>query len=147
MVSEEHCKQIHWHVWGMLAVDGPTGFTTAQGGMCFLGLHYSGSRLLCKGTVKMGCVFCAFPCLSCSGFSAAPQGHRPRWAVRFVPFRSQATQVPGCSVSALPQVDCMSYSPPGLGLSVFWRAKAHPQVCLCLLLGSLISGCDTPGGC
>ena len=64
----------------------PTGFATAQGGMCFLGLQCSGSRLLCKGTVQVGCVFCTFPMSKLLRFLAALQGHRPRWAVCFVPF-------------------------------------------------------------
>ena len=45
-----------------------TGFAKAQGGMCFLGLHCSGSRVLCRGTVQSGpALFVHFPGLSCSG--------------------------------------------------------------------------------
>ena len=34
-----------------------TGFAKAQGDMCFLGLHCSGSRVLCRGTVQSGSSF------------------------------------------------------------------------------------------
>ena len=37
-----------------------TGFAPAPGGMCFPGLHCSGSRLLSRGTVQSG------PCVSCT---------------------------------------------------------------------------------
>ena len=38
-----------------------TALTTGQGGMCFLGLHCSGSRVLYKGTVpSVLCIWCAF---------------------------------------------------------------------------------------
>ena len=38
-----------------------TGFAPAHGSVCFLGLHCSGSRLHCRGTVQSGPVFCALP--------------------------------------------------------------------------------------
>ena len=40
---------------------GHTGFATAQGGVCFPGLHCLGSRVLCKGTHLVGHTFCALP--------------------------------------------------------------------------------------
>ena len=47
---------------------GHTGFAPAQGSVCFPGLHCSGSRVLCKGTVQSGpCSFVHFPGLSHSG--------------------------------------------------------------------------------
>ena len=52
-----------------------TGFVTAQGGMCFLGLHCSGSRVLCKGTIpKWTLHFMHFPGLSCSGSRVLRKG-------------------------------------------------------------------------
>ena len=55
-----------------------TGFAITQGGVCFLGLHCSGSMVLFQGTVPSG------PCVSCTSqfrwlrFLGTPQGHRPR---------------------------------------------------------------------
>ena len=100
-----------------------TGFATAQGSVCFLGLHCSGSRVLCKGTVLSGpCGFLHFPGLSHSGslvlckgtdpigciFCALPrskqlrqpgvrQVHCPRWAVRLnhLPISSRSLSFPG----------------------------------------------------
>ena len=38
-----------------------TEFAIAQGSVYFLGLHYSGSRVLCTGTVPSGpCILCTF---------------------------------------------------------------------------------------
>ena len=58
---EGHCKQIP------LACSGECSqwmdlirFATAQGSMFFPGLHCSGSRVLCRGTVPSG------PCISCN---------------------------------------------------------------------------------
>ena len=86
-------KKRKWHVWGLLAVYGPhwvcpssqqcvlSGSTllrmqgTLQGHcptqalhfMHFPGLSHSGSRVLCKGTTRLGVRFLPFPCLSSSG--------------------------------------------------------------------------------
>ena len=44
-------KKYHWRVWGVLAVSGPHWVCPRSGRVCFPGLHCSGSRLLCRGTV------------------------------------------------------------------------------------------------
>ena len=71
-------------------------------------------------------------------FSGAPQGHRPRWAVCFVPFfhpSCSGDQVLGeCSVPGQPCVLCTSLIPttqfPGCA------TRAQSQVCLLSPLGS-----------
>ena len=44
-------NKYHWQVWGVLAVFGPHWVCPCSWGLCFSGLHCSGSRLLCRGTV------------------------------------------------------------------------------------------------
>ena len=58
---EGHCKTNTAGVCGECSqwMD-HTEFATAQGSMCFLGLHCSVSTVLCKGTVPSG------PCISCT---------------------------------------------------------------------------------
>ena len=80
-----------------------TGFAPAQGGVCFLGLHCSGPRLLCRVLSKAGPAFRALPrCkLLRFGFSGTPQGHRLGWACVLCPFQVRAAQVTWCLASAL----------------------------------------------
>ena len=47
-------NKYHWHVWEMLAVYEPHWVCPSSWHMCFPGLHCSGSRLLCRGTVQSG---------------------------------------------------------------------------------------------
>ena len=86
-----------------------TGFATAQGGMCFLALHCSSFRVLCKGTVPSG------PWISCT--SQVCSGSRVLQKVTdldrhcfLCPFQVQAAQVTKCMASTLSQVDYASYS-------------------------------------
>ena len=58
---QEHCKQYHWHLLGVLRVYGPHWVCPSSWHMCFIGLHCSGSRLLCRGTVKSGSGFHELP--------------------------------------------------------------------------------------
>ena len=44
-------NKYHWHVWGVLAVSGPHWVCFCSRPMFFPGLHCSGSRLFCRGTV------------------------------------------------------------------------------------------------
>ena len=68
----------HWRVWGVLAVDGPHY-------VCHSPRQHvlPGSRLISlQGALQGHCAkwalrFMHFPGLSRSGFSGAPQGHRP----------------------------------------------------------------------
>ena len=81
-----------------------TGFATAQGGMCFLGLHCSGSRVLCRGTVQ------SRPCILCTSrskllrFSGTLQGHRLGGARVLCPSQVRAAQATRCLANALSQV-------------------------------------------
>ena len=47
-----------------------TGFAPAPGGVCFLGLHSSGSRVLCRALSQLSLRFVHFPGLRCSGSSS-----------------------------------------------------------------------------
>ena len=60
-------NKYHWRVWGVLTVSGPHWFCPHSGHVCFLSLHCSGSRVLCRNCLKraLGCVH--FPDLCCSG--------------------------------------------------------------------------------
>ena len=81
-----------WHVWGVLTVYGPHWVCPGQSGMCLLGPHFSGSRVLCKGTVQSGpCVLCTSQILATRvlGYFANVQ---TCLGMRFVPF-------PGASIS------------------------------------------------
>ena len=65
----------------------------------------------------------ALPRSKLLGFLGALQGHRPRWAVHFVPF-------------------------PGLSSAGNWvLGECTILVMPCISSGELISGCDTPGRC
>ena len=46
------------------------------------------------------------------GFLGAPQGHRPRWAVCFVPFPDLAAQVTRCLVNSVPGGPCILFTCP-----------------------------------
>ena len=80
--GRDTANKYHWHVWGVLSVYGPhwvcpssrrnvlqgalapgcPGGVLSKAGRCFVhfpGLSCSGCRVLCKGTVLVGCAFCA----------------------------------------------------------------------------------------
>ena len=44
-------NKYHWRVWGVLTVSGSHWVFPCSRPVCFPGLHCSGSRLLCRGTV------------------------------------------------------------------------------------------------
>ena len=44
-------NKYHRHVWGVLAVSRPHWVCPCSQRVCFPSLHFSGSRLLCRGTV------------------------------------------------------------------------------------------------
>ena len=122
-----------------------TGFAPAQGSMYFLGPQCSGFRVLCKGTVPSGPAFHALLRPKLLGFLGAPQGHRPRWAVCFVPFPDLAAQVTRCLVSALFQVVHASYSPPrSRPLSFLGVPQEHSPACAaCFLWGADLRLCHS----
>ena len=114
-----------------------TGFAPVQDSMCFLDLQCSGSVELCKDTVPNG------PCILCTSQVWAAQvlvystGHRPGWAVRFVPFpgpSSSGDQVLGeCTVPGGP---CVLITSP---VPAAWfpgdTSSAPSQVCCVSPLG------------
>ena len=81
-------NKYHWCVWGVLAVSGPHWVCLHSRHVCLLSLHFSSSRLLCRGNClkqALGCMH--FPGLSCSG-SGSRVFHRSTDLVVyvFVPF-------------------------------------------------------------
>ena len=100
-------NKYHWHVWECLQYMDHTGFAPVHSGVCFPGLHCSGSRVLCRALSKAGPVFHALPRSKPLRFrfSGTPQGHRLGWTCVLCPSRVQAAQVTKCLASALSQVD------------------------------------------
>ena len=115
-----------------------TGFDPAQGGVCFLGLCCSGSRVLCRSTVQSG------PCISCTSqvlvihvlkYSTKAQ---TQLGVHFVPFPDPSIsddQVLG--VCIIPGGPCVLITYP---VPATWFArcatKALSQLCHVSPLGS-----------
>ena len=58
--GRKNANKYCWRVWGVLAVYGPHWVCPSSWRMCSPGLHYSGYRLLCRGTVQSG------PWVSCT---------------------------------------------------------------------------------
>ena len=119
--------------------------------MCFHGLHFSGSRLLCQELSEAGPSLHALPRskLLRFRFSGTPQRCRLSWACVLCPSQVQAAQVTRCLASTVtPQVGGVSYHLPHPSRSVFWvyNGRAFSGV-RCVSSGELISGCDPPGGC
>ena len=87
-----------------------TGFAKAQGGMCFLGLHCSGSREeLSAGVLsKAGLPFWALHRSKPLRVLGIPQGHRVGWVCILCPSQVQAAQATRCFSRALAQVGCTS---------------------------------------
>ena len=115
-----------------------TGFATAQGGVCFPDLHCLVSRVPCKGTVPMGPAFHALPRSTLPRSLGAPQGHRRRCVVHFVPFSSPSSsgdQVLG--EHTLPGGPCVLFTSPVLAAQ-FPRCtmRTQSQVCHVFPLGS-----------
>ena len=110
---------------------GHSGFAPAHSSMCFLAVHCSGSRVLCralsnvhfpslscsgsgswvlfKGTDLVGHAFCALPRLEQLRRPGAWQAHCPRWAVHgLIISLVLETRFPRCALRALSQVCCVS---------------------------------------
>ena len=60
-------NKYHWHVWGVLAVSRPHWVCPRSQQVCFHGLHFSGSRLLCQNCLRRALDCVHFPGLSRSG--------------------------------------------------------------------------------
>ena len=122
-----------------------TGFAPAHRGMCFLGLHCLGSRVLCRALSKAGPAFCALPRSKLLRFSGTPQGHRLVWASILCPSEVGAAQATRCLARALSQVGCASYHLPSPSRSVSLVCHGVPSQ-LCISSGELTSGCNLLAG-
>ena len=60
-------NKYHWRVWGVLAVSRPHWVCPCSQRVCFHGLHFSGSRLLCQNCQRRALDCVHFPGLSRSG--------------------------------------------------------------------------------
>ena len=86
-----------------------TRFAPAHSSVCFLGLYFSGSRVLCTALFKICPEFHALPRPKPLGlmFSSTLQGHRLSWGAFCALLRSEQFKLPGVKrpvVSALSQV-------------------------------------------
>ena len=130
-----------------------TGCAPAQGGMCFPGLHCSGSGFLCRALSKAGPSFQVLPRSEPLRFrfSGTPQGHRLSSVGVLCPSQVGAAQATRCLVSAHSPGEEHVLSPPRsqpLGfLSVPQERRLRCRCAVCLPSWELISGCDPPGRC
>ena len=122
--GRDTANEYHWCVWGVLSVSRP------HWPVCFPGLHCSGSRLLCRGTVqsrfRVSCTsqvladqvlgystkaqtlldlrFVPFPGPSTSGDQVLGERTLPRWVVHLIISLVPVPGFPGCTVGAPAQV-------------------------------------------
>ena len=139
--GRDTANKYRWHVWGLLAVDGPHWVCQSPRQRVLPGLHRSGSRVLCKGTVPRG------HCVSCTSqskllrFSGTLQGHRPCWVVHFVSFpglSSSGNWVLGkCNVPCEP---CILNTPWSWLLNFLGTPESTILGVLTVTSGELISG-------
>ena len=118
--------------------------------VCFHGLHFSGSRLLCLELSEAGPRLRALPRSKLLRFRFGYSTKVQTWlGLRFVPFpglSSSGDQVlgertPMCVWGVSYHLPCPSYS-------FFWVYNVHAFSGVpCVSAGELISGCDPPGRC
>ena len=123
-------NKYHWWVWGVLTVSGSHWVCPRSRRVCFPGLHFLGSRLLCQGAVWGG------PWVACTSQICAAQ-------VQFLGYSTKAqTQLglhfvplPGLSSSGVQVLSLRtlhrcstSYHLPGLSHSVSWVRKGTSGV-------------------
>ena len=122
-------NKYHWHVWGV-------GCPCSRN-VCFLSLHCSGFRLLCRERA-LGCMH--FPGLSCSGSGSQVlhKGTDSVWPVVCTLSRSKQLRRPGAWRAHSFQVGRCVLSPPWsqpLGfLGAQW--EHHLRWAVCLLWGA-----------
>ena len=118
-----------------------TGFApTHSGGVCFHGLHFSGSRLLCRELSVAGPGLHALPRSKPLRFRFldTPQRRRLSWACVLCPSQVQAAQVTRCLVSTVTPkwAVCLITSP----VPAIWYSGCTTgvpfQMCCVSLLGS-----------
>ena len=95
-------NKYHWHVWGVLAVSWLHWVCPSSQHVCFHGLHFLGSRMLCWGT-EVGPGLSALPQskLLRFRFSGTPQRQRLGWACILCPSQVQAAQATRCLMSTV----------------------------------------------
>ena len=124
-------------VCGVRSAMGHTGFVPAHGGLCFPGLHCSGSA---GELPKAGCASRAHPRSKLLRFrcSGIPQRHRLGWECALCPSQVPAAQVTRCLARTLSQVGCASSSPPQVQLLGFLGAPGERRLrcAVCLLWGA-----------
>ena len=147
--SEEHCKY-HWHVWGVLTGCGPHWVSHSSWHVDFPGLHCSGSRLLCWGTVQCG-LWVAYTSqiyaaeVQVLGYSPKAQTQLGLHSMPFPGLSSSGDQV--LSKLTLPRCR-VSYHLPGPSHLVSWVLSGSTVSGVpCVSSGELISGCDPPCRC
>ena len=142
MAREEHCKQISLACVGSACCQ--LHWVCPRSGLvCFHGLHFSGSRLLCWELSEAGPGLRALPRskLLRFRFLGTPQRRRLGWACILCPSQVRAAQVTGCLASALSPGGGASYRLPSPSPSVSWVCSGSA------ISGVTISDCDPPGGC
>jgi len=142
-------NKYHWCMWGVLAVSGPHWVCLHSWHVCLLSLHFSSSRLLCRGNCLKQALDCMhFPGLSCSGSGSRVLHKGTNLGLGLVSF-------PGPSISGeqvldehiLPAGWCV-LSPLQSHYSVSWVCSGSAvSGVLCVSSGELTSGCDPPGRC
>ena len=138
VVGREGHYKYHCRVWGVLAVCGPHWFchsprqrvsqvSTAQAPGCSV-----------RALSQMGPAFGALPRSKLLRFLGAQQGHRPRWAVCFVPIPDPSSSVNWVlSECTVPGGLCILFT--SLVLAAWFprgATRAQSQVCHVSLLGS-----------
>ena len=96
-------NKYHWHVWEVLIVFQSHWVCPHSQHVCFHGLHFSGSRLLCQELSEAGPGLCALPRskLLRFRFSGTPQRRRFSWACVLRLSQVGAAQVTRCLVSTV----------------------------------------------
>jgi len=118
--------------------------------VCFHGLHFSGSRLLCQELSAASPGLRALPRskLLRFRFLGTPQRRRLGWACVLCLSWLQAAQVTRCLASAPAGGGVCRITSPHPSRSVFWVYNGHAFSGVpCVFPGELISGCDLPGRC
>ena len=129
-------NKYHWCLWGVLAVSRPHWVCPHSRHVCFHGLHFSGSTLLCQELSEVGPGLRALPrskllkfsflgtlqrcrlcwaCVFCPSQVRAAQVTRylvstvsPKWGLHLITSPIPATWFPWCVVGASSQVCCVT---------------------------------------
>ena len=134
---EEHCKQISLACMGSARSVWPHWICPRSQRVCFHGLHFSGSRLLCWELSEVGPGLHALPRSKLFRFSGSPQRRRLCWACILCLSQVRAAQVTRCLVSTVASIlrlCVFTYPVPATWISECTMG-ASSQVCRVSLLG------------